>query len=517
VFFLSLKSSSVIVISIYVITTALMLPAMAGPLVGHWSSLMMKGSSAESERDFNLAIQQFKEAVEFARSDKLGNNYVEQSLARESRAEMLGGYGNESEKTFSELIRLAQDDKATRGFIPQEAQIWLLDLADAYISHFDPRFRETCLRNGTNLRILVLGTKHKDTIAALFQLKEYYLDHGKFSLADRVFQDLAKGSSNDPAQRKQYAIDSLNLSALSFYSKGNFKVAENCELYVIDSALKCRGKVLAGLPAFYSLVGAADLAQGKTSGGKQHFQKALSVCNALRTPKDKQDATTYIRQLSAALTGGENQKDPAVAEVELKHILALQRLISNDPNFPYGTYNLLSIVLNDEHKTNEAEQYLEKAISIARGPNNPNKKEVPELYLRLGIYQRPSSREIDTASKTFAQALDAEPDKTGFHAILVLFWWGKHVREERNDVKGAFEKWNQALREARALPLEKRGTLVADTLVIIANSLRRSGDRKDAESLEKEALEEIQLQKRINSNLGPDHFKLLSSYKLPNR
>ena len=74
----------------------------------------------------------------------------------------------------------------------------------------------------------------------------------------------------------------------------------------------------------------------------------------------------------------------------------------------------------------------------------------------------------------------------------------------------AAKKFNEAYREALLVPPEKRGTWLADILQFLGLDRKEIGHDKQAESSFKRSVAEIELQKKLNTKLGPDIYNRLS-------
>jgi len=147
------------------------------------------------------------------------------------------------------------------------------------------------------------------------------------------------------------------------------------------------------------------------------------------------------------------------------------------------------------------------AIEIAKTPGSLCEKDVPDLYLQVALH-RGFSQQMDTANPAFAKAIDTEPDKSGFHATLVYLYWGCLAREN-GQYPLAAEKLNIALKMAKTLPPEKRGTLLADTMFMAGTVKEHLGSATEGKSLRLASVSEIEIQKKLHSKLGPDFFHRL--------
>ena len=96
-------------------------------------------------------------------------------------------------------------------------------------------------------------------------------------------------------------------------------------------------------------------------------------------------------------------------EVELRRLINVYRTASKDPREQYQFLSILSAILNQENKTDEAKDVLTKVISIAELPNS-FPEDLPTLYERMGntLVQKGNMSE---ASVAFTKALEQEKDK----------------------------------------------------------------------------------------------------------
>ncbi len=125
---------------------------------------------------------------------------------------------------------------------------------------------------------------------------------------------------------------------------------------------------------------------------------------------------------------------------------------------------------------------------------------------RLAIYQN-SSQKSKKANEAFSNALKAEKDKKSFHSALVLFWWGYFLRDSQQSL--AIKKLNEASQIARTLPVEKRGTVLSDAIMVQSYIEGHNGRKREQQSLIQQSTVEIELQKKLKSKLGPDFYHRL--------
>ncbi len=118
------------------------------------------------------------------------------------------------------------------------------------------------------------------------------------------------------------------------------------------------------------------------------------------------------------------------------------------------------------------------------------------------------SGETELACKSFDQALKAEKDPNGFHASLVLFWWGNTLNT-KGHIPEALQKLNIALSNTSALKPKERKTLLADILQLLASIDSRYGNGKQTESLVQRSQDEIRLQRQLHSEAYPDYYHRL--------
>ncbi len=81
------------------------------------------------------------------------------------------------------------------------------------------------------------------------------------------------------------------------------------------------------------------------------------------------------------------KKKAGIAELELRHILAMEKIIGIDKISLFKLYSFLAAAIVDRSgfKYDEYAKCLENAIAIAKLPNSPFMKDLPDLYMRLGM------------------------------------------------------------------------------------------------------------------------------------
>ncbi len=157
----------------------------------------------------------------------------------------------------------------------------------------------------------------------------------------------------------------------------------------------------------------------------------------------------------------------------------------------------------DHNKVQETINYLKQAITIVELSKSHDR--LSDLYGRLAGTQLylPNQEE---ANKTYAKTLAMERDKNGFRTGEIFFGWGYSLYELQQ-YRLAAEKLNMAFKIAGALPPEKRGTMLADLLRMLAEQKNRQGNHKEGALLLKQSSAEIESQKKLKIRQeGPDFY-----------
>ena len=404
---------------------------------------------------------------------------------------------------LKKIVGIIKQQKEANTLDPQ-VNFWAAVLSDSYVSNTNPESREKCLKRACYLKNLVYGSAHTESINCLSKLACYYLDQNEVNKAIHILSLSQEILDKKEGRNPDRLGDTINLLAIKYKTDHKYKQSKALELFVLDKARCSTSGLHKGLPAFYSLLGMNALAQSLNTEGREYFQKALFACTKIKNKHERKLAEQYIDLLTIPSFLDIHQQKIGIAELELRHILAMEQIINADKNILYKTYPLLAAAIISKQGANYSEyaKCINNAIAIAKLSNSGLAKDIPDLYMRLGMTDSgPGS--MEKANVAFANALKAETDKHGFHATLVLFWWGWELAEHGASPS---EKLDTALKQAGALAPACRGTLLADILKLQANIFQSSGRADLAIVLEKQSAEEIKLQKKLNSKLGPDFY-----------
>ncbi len=241
--------------------------------------------------------------------------------------------------------------------------------------------------------------------------------------------------------------------------------------------------------------------QNKTVEGKDYYSKALKAASKV---SDVKAVMSYL-DLLVADANSENQF--TLSETELNQILAVQQCISKDTRYQYWTMRALHWSLSSQNKYKESSDYLQRALAVVQNNKNFVPKDLSDLHLQLGMTNA-YNHQMEKANQEFTKSLELDKDQNGFHYAMILFLWG-HRLIDGGQIPQASEKLSLALKKANNLSAAKRGTLRADALTLLANIQRQSGNKVEAEKLERESSEEVKVQKQLGSKLGPDFFHRL--------
>jgi tetratricopeptide (TPR) repeat protein len=465
--------------------------------IDDWQKLILDGSTHKFDGQYNVAIQAFSKAVALAESQKLPPKYLPISLCRLAEVEVVTHHVAEAEVHFQKIIQLIKQQKQA-GTIDPQVNFWGAVLSDAYLSNNEAVTREKCLKRACYLKNLIYGSAHKESIVCSVKLACYYIDRNKIENAIYILRLTQNHSGGKDPDR---LAETINHLAIKYKTDGKSEQAKGLELFVVDKALKSTTRLHYGLPAFYSLLGIISLNQRLNAESREYFKKALSACLKIKDKGAKKLAEQYIDLLIVPSFSDLHTERAVIAEVELKHILAMEQIISIDKISLFKPYSLLAaaIIGKPDFKYDEYAKCINSAIAIAKLPNSGLTKDIPDLYMRLGMIDPIQSH----ASVDFSTALAAETDKHGFHTTLVLFWWGWKLSKNQTE---ALNKLDIALKQAKTLSPPSRGTLLADILKLQADIVRAQHKEDLALSLERQSDAEIQLQKKLNSKLGPDFY-----------
>jgi hypothetical protein len=472
------------------------------PLMARWQALMDDGPAQQAKGNYDNAIRAFSLAATLAEREKLPPKCLPLALCRLTQVEVLSNHYDSAELHFLQLIKLVKAEKED-GILDPEVGVWLVDLSDTYQARQNPKSRESCLKHACQLKALTFGGTHRECLECLSILIHYYLDHGNVDQAVRTLSTLIVLQEKTMGKNPNAACNVLNQEAINYEKQHKYETAKKLGLAALRIAKTTSGVSSAALPTFNAFLGMNAFAQGNTVEGKSHFDQALAECGQVKRNQDKELLGMYLEVLTEA-TKAEMDKFP-VKEATLKHILAMEKLAHLDLRRQYGAFSLLACI----HASGQVEDDaacipLRHAIEIAKLPGSAVEKDLADLYLRLGIY----SSNLDASCAAFDQALQFETDKKGFHTGLVLFWWAWKYSYHGQPAL-AYDKCQSALKTARALPPESRGTLLANSLQLLAPMERDRYGQSAADIVARQSAQELQLQRKLGTKLGPDFYHQL--------
>jgi len=489
------------------------LQAFAAPqtAIDEWKTTMSRGDLSETKHDHRNAIRAFREAVSLAETQKLPDKYLTTALCRQTGSEVRLNLNThaQSDSDCERLMSLVKAQKANKTLDP-DTEVWVLDLANAYQANETPSTRENCLLKLCLITKTLYGENNKEYKNARTLLGKYY-ENGQAIKAAEI------QTSGDEDRIRQAEINSdplqrgFNLNQLALHCRvtGELDRAKIADLQLVKMA-KTYPQIADGLPTYYASLGTIEMAQGNLAQGKSYFAMAIKECSKFKGNKKKEGlATGSLKALIETVKTDKNPQIPNLAGDELGQLLAVQQAISSDPRGQYTLNRLLGGVLQEEHKFEESDKHMERAIEIAKLPVSMVSNDIPGLYMQLATSQV-ARGQIEKSNETFAKALAAVPNKTGFDATRILIFWGGLAAEQKR-FPLAVEKLNLALKNAEGLPAQKRGTLLIDALHgLAAAAIYRHAKENELRPILLRRYDEVQLQRKINSGLGPDFFQQLN-------
>jgi hypothetical protein len=473
-----------------------------------WKTTMSQGDLYETKHEHLKAIQSFGVAVSMAEGEKLPAKYLTTALCRKTESELRQNLVNRANQDCDQLMSLVQLQKTNHTLDP-DTEVWVLDLANAYQAHEAPDTRESCLLKLCMINKVLYGENNKEYRNARALLGKYY-ELGQTvkaaqiqSVSEAAVANQAKQSSADPMGQAA----TLNQLALHNKIAGKLEEAKIAELRLLDIA-KTNPGVADGTPAYYACLGCIALIHDKKQESQDYFSKSAKACSKLKSNKQKQVIVTgLLSRLADSVKFDKNPQIPDLASKELRQLLILQQTLSDVPEGQIGILGTLAEALSNEHKLDEACECLSQSIALAARQKASIAQLIPELYMHLAQIRGSQKRTVEM-NEAFSHALKAETDKVGFHATKVLVFWGC-ITLECNNLKLASEKLNLAAKQADALPVKDRGTLLIDSLYGLRAISVLNHDKKKETSLVLKLIPEINAQIALNSNLGPNFWHRL--------
>jgi tetratricopeptide (TPR) repeat protein len=483
-------------------------PNAIGAPTNDWQLLILQGRNAEEARNYADSIRTFSKALTLAETRNLAPKCVPISLCRQIRSELLSGQIARAEPLFNRVVNLAEKQKRDKTFDP-EVGIWMADVADTYLAKKTGAYSALCIKHSNTLKMLAIDVTKKEYADSLISLARLYVESGQIDEGVRIFARVESiNSSNTGKNQLPYT---LYQEAIRCKILRKFDYAERLELIAMKrSSAGSQVSLSAAIPAHYCLISMCSLAEGKDEQANHWSAMAIKEVKRITPLHDKQLAKSYLSTLMPCVKSDEMHNQLRLAESEYKLLVKVQEaLFPDDPRQLYGTMALLTDTLANEHKYPEWERQLKKTVAIALLPQSCVEKDLPDLYMRLGMAQAFQNK-IDLAGGTFTRALELDGSNNQFHSSLTLLWWG-FLLSGKKSYSQAEDKLTQSLNIARALPPQRRGTVAADALQILSIIRLQSGKKKEAQSLVEQSIAEIKLQKEIHSKLGPDIYHRVGS------
>lgn len=472
-----------------------------------WKSLLDHGTSKENDghkttQSYTQAAQLYEQAASYAQLNKLPNRCFEMALCRQTTAEVLANLIPHANAHCDQLMTLVAKEQANNTLDP-DLEIWVLNLVNAYQNNVSPRTREQCLLKVAQINKTLYGEKNREYKNSRAMLGSYYQNNQVDQTSQLKAAQIQIATDEDGLKQAEQANDPfrkgyfLNDLASRYHTTGQLNRAKAADLELIKMA-KVYPQIADGLVGYYASLGSIEFAQGNASQGKIYFALAAKQAAKIKGNKDKE---------KIAISTLDSLTKFARSSFELKEMLAVQEVLSQDPRGQYGLHRLLASSLDKEKQFDEADRHMQRAIEIANLPDSMVKQDVPALYMQLAISQV-ARGQIPKSNESFAKALAAEPDKTGFEATRILIFWGG-LALERNDLSLATKKLNIAAKHAEALPITKRGTLLIDSLYGLNMMGIRSHNTEIEKSCTMRLIPEIKTQIALNTNLGPNFWQKL--------
>jgi len=497
------------VLHTFLASILLPLAALCTPL-DDWDTLVLDGSKHKYEGQYNLAIPSFTKALSFAEKQKLPNKCVPISLCRLAEVELITNHVKEADSHLDRIVNLIKTQKEANTLNPQ-VSFWAAALSDAYEDNHKPDTRELCLKHACYLKNLVYGSNHRECIDCLTKLADYYIDENKIDKAIKTLEFIQALLTKQYGEDPNRFGNTLNDLAIRCENKHAFKQVEKLELEAVKIARRSKSTLSTGLPAFYCLLGINALDQGKSAGSVRYFQNASQQSFKINGTINKENAAKYLAPLPNIIWQINATNKLALAEKQYRNLLPIYKVISPAPNIQYELFfNLAKVLYMQDGITNttkrhpEAIKYYKNCIEIAKHLNGDYRFYLPDLYAVLASSQL-SLHKLDEATKSFEAALGAVVGKNEWRTASIYLLWGRQLRA-MGEGHMAAQKLNIAYEQSVKLPPEKRGTVLADLLRLLAIDAKGYGNEKRAQLFAKQSIAEIKLQKKLKSKLGPDIF-----------
>jgi tetratricopeptide (TPR) repeat protein len=293
-------------------------------------------------------------------------------------------------------------------------------------------------------------------------------------------------------------VDAQNKLAIKCETEQKYDQTKELELAVIKSMRRDPEAATIRLPAFYFLLGMNATARGKPTESTAYYNQCMSESSKVKSAERL--AEEFLDLLIDPIWSDTARGDLPLAESRLKLLEAAEGKISKDPIYQFQALSRLAALLCFQGKDEQSCKYVKRCITIALLPKSKWRSELPDLYLRLGIYQA-DLRTMGEADKSFAEALKVEASKNGPHSVLVLLRWGRSSIQNQK-YASAKEKLEAALSIARKQSPQDRKASAADALEMLSSIADVYGRHADAVSLLRERMTEIESQKKFGFKFG---------------
>jgi tetratricopeptide (TPR) repeat protein len=499
--------ATAIAIAISMATLGLQASAAPQTAIDEWKTTMSRGDLYETKHDHANAIHAFSAAISLAEAQKLPPKYLTTALCRRTGSEVHQNLVTQSNSDCERLMSLVKVQKLNNTLDP-DTEVWVLDLANVYQADENRSTRENSLLKLCMINKVLYGENHKEYRNARTLLGKFYEhEHGQGVKAAQIQSGAEAASARQAGQYSDPMAQATNLNQLAMHLKisGKLEEAKKSELQLLEIA-KSNPGVADGIPAYLAFLGTVSLVQGNEQESNGYFAKAIKACSKVKGNKQKETiVTSCLSPLVDSVKFDKNSQVPDLTSKELKQLLNVQQAVSADPRGQYTLNRHLSESLNEEHKFEESDKYMLRAIEIAKLPVSCVDKDVPGLYMKLALLQSSRLGQMDKANQSFAKALESEKNKTGYQPALIYLFWGAKAREN-GYFPLASDKINVAMNYAQALAPQNRGTLLADALIILSAIQKHDGKDKEVPLTVQKSTDEIQIQRRLHSQLGPDWF-----------
>jgi tetratricopeptide (TPR) repeat protein len=472
-----------------------------------WKHFYDEGEHALFIGDFRTAEQNYGLALEMLKSTGDHSLRLKFTLEKLTRSYLLDNNLNSAEQFYGQLKGLMYVGSSSTK-LDQVFMVNLKELANGYERKWNRYHDQKCLEHSIELLQVASGDNDAKSCELMITLAQIYVTQGELKKATDLLRQAVSISEKRFGKNPNGLPDMLDRFARDCEKKKNYGAAEQLELEAIKSTKASPGASQIHVPAYFEFLATNNIAQEKNSWtAKLYHDRALSDYAKLKTQKDKESAQQFVGLLVDLIQAEKCKNSFHQPEAQLRELLSLQLAISSDPRCEYGTYNVMSTILEKSGNYQESEKCLLRTIEIAKLPHSCEEKDVPDLYLRLALLRWDKPGRMRDAERAFGEALAAEPDKNGFHSGLVLLYWGCKLRESGSYIE-ASEKLETALQKGLKLPPEKRGTLVADSLLVLSAVAGQLGNEREKQSLFDQSAAEVRLQKRLNPRpgAGPDFF-----------